>query len=64
MKAYNDETDFNLIDDDFEEFMRRGRAAFGLINGLENTIPLPASNTEYRQDWSVMICHSPRKRKK
>lgn len=61
MKAYNDETDFNLIDDDFEEFMRRGRASFGL-EGLE--IPLPASNTEYQQDWSVMICHSPRKRKK
>jgi|GEM_PF-5010757 len=61
----NDEFDFNLIDTDFEEFMRRGREAFGLgEKGQDCSSPLPAPSREYRQDWSVMICHSPRKRKK
>lgn len=45
MTAYNDETDFNLIDDDFEEFMRRGREAFG-IGEYSNSLPLPTPSEE------------------
>lgn len=28
--------DYDLIDEDFEEFMRRGRESFGLREGEEN----------------------------
>ncbi|MGE7828929.1 hypothetical protein [Paenibacillus sp. NPDC093718] len=46
-----DVTDFKLIDDDFEEFMRRGREAFG-IGEYSNSFPLPAPATNEEGEGS------------